>query len=214
MAGGSGTIIADALHASVHRAVNYLAHTVLAEPTPQGFVGSLLGDFWHGAVDPRWPAALAGGVRLHRHVDAATDRHPAFASVRALLPAGLRRYAGILLDVGFDFVLTRQWARYSERSLRAHVDAVNNALLDLPDPDVLPPAFVEFARHAARVDLLARYGEEATMQRAFRSISRRLARENPVATAWDALAPLVPDLERALPPLMADLRGLRASMEQ
>jgi len=192
--------------------MNYLAHTLLADPTPHGFAGSLLGDFWHGALDPAWPPALAHGVMLHRHIDAATDRHPEFAAVRALLPSPLRRYAGIVLDVGFDFVLTRQWPLHSQLPLRAHVDAVNGALNGIAEAAYVPPEFASFARHAAAVDLLARYGEVVTMQRAFRSLSRRLARDNPLATAWDVLAPLLRALELALPPLLADLAEVRHSM--
>jgi len=189
--------------------LNYLAHTLLAEPTPQGYAGSLLGDFWHGAPDVAWPAALAHGVLLHRHIDSATDRHPAFVAVRSELPPALRRYAGIVLDVAFDFVLTRQWPQHAGVSLREHVDAVNAALVEVAGAPYTPPDFADFARRAVEVDLLARYGEVATMQRAFGSLSRRLARANPVAGAWDSLQPLLPLLEEALPPLLADLRRVR-----
>lgn len=202
-------IIAHGPRAPCFRPVNYLAHTLLADPTPHGLAGSLLGDFWHGATDPDWPHELAHGVMLHRRIDSATDRHPEFVAMRARLPSSLRRYAGIVLDVGFDFVLTRQWPQHSALTLRAHVDAVNHALREFANAAYAPPAFAQFARHAVAVDLLARYGEVATMQRAFHSLSRRLARGNPIATAWDALEPLLPTLESALPPLLADLRNVR-----
>lgn len=189
--------------------MNYLAHTLLADPTPLGYAGSLLGDFWHGAPDAAWPPALAHGVLLHRRIDTATDRHPAFVAVREELPRTLRRYAGIVLDVAFDFVLTRQWSQHAAIPLREHVDAVNAALIVAAGAPYSPPGFADFARRAAEVDLLANYGEVATMERALRSLSHRLARENPVAGAWDSLEPLLPMLEAALPPLLADLRQVR-----
>ena len=191
--------------------MNYLAHTLLADPTPHGYVGSLLGDFWHGAPDCAWPAALTHGVLLHRRIDAATDRHPAFVAVRAELPGTLRRYAGIVLDVAFDFVLARQWLRHAALPLREHVDAVNAALIDAAGAPYTPPAFAEFAWRVVEADLLARYGEVATIERAFVSLSRRLARANPVAGAWTSLEPLLPLLETALPPLLADLRQVRVA---
>ncbi len=189
--------------------MNYLAHTLLAEPTPHGYAGSLLGDFWRGAPHPAWPPELTRGVLLHRRIDSATDHHPAFAAVRVELPNPLRRYAGIVLDVAFDFVLARQWSLHSAVALRHHVDAVNAALLAVADSPYAPAEFASFARRAAKVDLLASYGEVATIQRALRSLSQRLARENPVAGAWDALEPLLPLLEEALPLLLADLRRVR-----
>jgi len=189
--------------------LNYLAHTLLADPTPHGYAGSLLGDFWHGAPDVAWPAALAQGVMLHRRIDTATDHHPAFVAVRAELPRTLRRYAGIVLDVAFDFVLTRQWPLHAAIPLRAHVDAVNAALIEVACAPYTPPDFADFARRAVEADLLASYGEVSTIERALRSLSRRLARDNPIAGAWTALEPLLPLLEAALPPLLADLRLVR-----
>ncbi len=188
--------------------MNYLAHTLLADPTPLGRAGSLLGDFWRGAPDPAWPAELAAGVILHRRIDSATDRNPVFVDLRARLPPEFRRYGGIVLDVAFDHVLTRQWSRHTDLSLRAHVDAVNAGLREVAARDYSPPAFALFARRAVAADLLATYGEVATVERAFRYLSRRLKRANPIAEAWDALAPLLPELHLALPMLLEDLRAV------
>jgi hypothetical protein len=43
-------------------------------------LGGLLGDFWRGAPDPQWPAAIRVGVVLHRKIDVYTD------STRTSLP--------------------------------------------------------------------------------------------------------------------------------
>ena len=81
-------------------------------------------DFWRGAPDPAWPAALAAGVRLHRRVDVHTDAHPAVRAARALFVPPLRRYAGIALDVWFDHC-----SRASSSAIRPCAAAVRGSHL-------------------------------------------------------------------------------------
>src|SRR5215813_13839544 len=108
--------------------MNLLAHALLASPDAELMLGSLIGDFVRGRVDPALPPKVRAGIALHRAVDAYTDAHADVAAARALFEPPFRRYAGILIDVWFDHLLARQWARYGEDELDAFSDRVRDLL--------------------------------------------------------------------------------------
>ena len=175
--------------------MNHLAHAILAGDEPDVIVGSLLGDFWRGALDPAWPAALARGVRLHRRTDSFTDTHPAVAAVRTLFEPPLRRYAGILLDVWFDHVLARDFERHVGEAAEPRLARVYVALANVP-PGV-PPTFALFAQRTVAHRTLSRYVDPDYVEAVYEHIARRLSHDNPVAHAMPAVAALDAPIARA-----------------
>ena len=89
--------------------VNLLVHLYLAERTGTSAAGQILGDMVKGRLDGRHGAAVERGIRLHRGIDRVSDDHEAHRAMRRRFPPPLRRYAGILVDIGFDYSLARAW---------------------------------------------------------------------------------------------------------
>lgn len=110
--------------------MNFLAHLHLAEKTPESRLGSLLGDFVRGYPwDHRYPEAIWEGIVEHRHVDSFTDCHPSWQKSRDLLPKEKRRYAGIVIDIFYDFFLHRHWSKFStDESIADFVRDVHHQL--------------------------------------------------------------------------------------
>ncbi|MDF1741441.1 MAG: ACP phosphodiesterase [Verrucomicrobiales bacterium] len=109
--------------------MNFLAHLHLAEPTPDSRLGNLLGDFVKGNPwDDRFSIPVWKGVMEHRYVDAFTDNHPVWQKSRALLPADLRRFAGIIIDIFYDYFLSKHWEHFSGVSLEKAVDSIHRDL--------------------------------------------------------------------------------------
>ncbi|NCF19921.1 MAG: ACP phosphodiesterase, partial [Haliea sp.] len=94
--------------------MNFLAHFHLAWPDAGLVAGGLEGDYYKGPLRGDLPAAIERGVRLHRAIDAYTDRHPVLEQLRRQFPERLRRYAGILIDISFDHYLSRHWSSFSD----------------------------------------------------------------------------------------------------
>ena len=94
--------------------MNYLAHFHLAWPDEGLVVGALEGDYFKGTLRGQLPRSIENGVKLHRVIDAYTDQHPLMAQLRQGFNPPLRRYAGILIDLSFDYFLCSLWDRYSE----------------------------------------------------------------------------------------------------
>jgi len=194
--------------------VNHLAHVLLAGADADVVLGSLLGDFWRGAPDPRWPAAVRDGVVLHRWIDVYTDSHPAVLEARALFAPPWRRYAGILLDIYFDHVLARDWTRLGSGSLE-DFSALVGTLLRAHEA-WLPPGLNRFAGYFRAHGLFAAYADPAVIERVLAGVGSRLRRANPLADAgpqlWARAGALDAQFERFYPQLVAHARQLRVRL--
>src|SRR6478736_6013453 len=183
--------------------MNHLAHAFLAGADDQVLLGGMLGDFWHGAPDPQWPAGIRAGVVLHRKIDVYTDSHAELAGARALFTPPLRRYAGILLDVYFDHLLALDWPRQGREPLAELSARVEILLRD--NRHWLPPQLNRFADYFHHAGLFASYAERDTIERVLTGIGRRLKHENPLATAGPALWQRDAELSAAFARFFPDL---------
>lgn len=173
--------------------MNFLAHLVLAGDDDYLRLGAMLGDFVRGRrALAAYPRQLARGILLHRHIDANTDALPETGMLRATLDPPFRRYAGIIVDLGFDHVLARRWDEYGAGSLEDFDRGVRD-LLDRHRQWV-PERLQRFMAYADRRGLFAAYREEAEILHSLRGIGRRISRPNPlhrVETIWQEFAPRV-----------------------
>ena len=102
--------------------MNFLAHLHLSDGTPGSMLGGILADFVKGPDVAALPPDILAGVRLHRHIDAFTDRHAVVQRSIHRVSAKLGWFAGIVIDIYYDHVLAREWGRYSPEPLRGFAD--------------------------------------------------------------------------------------------
>jgi len=183
--------------------MNHLAHALLAAADEELMFGGLVADFLRGAIDPALPPRVREGVRLHRAIDRYTDDHAEVAAARALFEPPLRRYAGVVLDLWFDHLLARDWARHGRGSLAGFSDQVQRVLADREA--LAPPRMHGFLRYLRANDLPRAYADRAMMARVFTDLSRRLARANPLDDALAQIAPREAAIQRHFDAFMPDL---------
>ena len=185
--------------------VNYLAHLYLAGDDPEAFIGSLMGDFVKGAIDPALPPVLRHGVWLHRRIDSYTDAHPTVIRSKRRIRPGFRRYAGVLVDLYYDHFLARDWANYSDVPLDEFAQAVYR-ILDRHHHR-FPARMQRSMSYMKENGLLQSYREISGIERALRGIETRLKRpsrlreatadlEHNHAALADDFAAFFPDLIR------------------
>ncbi|PIE38601.1 MAG: hypothetical protein CSA54_00100, partial [Gammaproteobacteria bacterium] len=109
--------------------MNFLAHTRFAFSRPALIAGQVAGDFVRGSDLSAFSERVRQGIRLHRRLDAWTDRHPIIGELRPHFVEPRRRFAGIIIDVLFDHWLARHWDAISDDSLEQHAALVDAALL-------------------------------------------------------------------------------------
>ena len=186
--------------------MNFLAHLWLADRSDTSLAGSVLGDVVRGADLGAYPSEIAAGVRLHRRVDAATDRHELMRRERAAFGEGDRRYAGIVLDLAADHALARAWSDFHPEPLKAFADRCAAALAEAGD-------WFEFAggRRPTRTgfaELLESYGTDPGIERALRRTATRMRDPQGLIDAGRRWMDASQSLGSNLPTLMADLLAL------
>jgi acyl carrier protein phosphodiesterase len=185
--------------------VNFLAHLWLADRTDTSLAGAVLGDLARGADLSAYPDALAHGIRVHRRVDAATDRHAGIAGLRNGFADGHRRYAGIVLDLAADHALALDWDRYHDRPLESFcADAAQQLAAEsawFVHAGGRPIEAASFTR------LLLSYAEVDGIDRALHRTATRLREPNRLLRAGERWTEQIGALRALLPRLLEDLRA-------
>ncbi|MCB1678373.1 MAG: DUF479 domain-containing protein [Halioglobus sp.] len=174
--------------------MNYLAHFHLAWPDPGLVAGGLEGDFYKGTLRGELPAALERGVRLHRAIDAYTDRHPLVHRLRREFPPDLRRYAGILVDLCFDHYLSVHWQTFANIPMEEFKQAVYGHLRE--HESALSHGSRTLLQGMVRYDILGGYLDWDSVPAGAARIGQRLRRDNPLGAVATTLVPLRDSLER------------------
>ncbi len=151
--------------------MNYLAHAYLAEPEPESILGNLMADFVKGRAEMEFSPGIRAGFRLHRKVDAFTDRHPVFQRSQARLRDRWGRFSGILVDMFYDHFLAAEWKRYSDQTLREFADHVYASLDTLKNR--LPERMRTAAERMVHYDWLVSYGDPDKLAVSLERLSRR-----------------------------------------
>lgn len=183
--------------------MNFLAHLWLADRTGTSLAGSVLGDVVRGADLSAYPEPIALGVRLHRRVDAATDRHPGIVALKQSFDDGERRYAGIVLDLACDYTLSQDWPAHHAEPLPAFCARAGEELADASSWFLRAGGREIDAAEFAR--LLRSYGTRDGIDRALRRTASRLREPQPLLQAWKRWPALLPELRVVLPALLRDL---------
>ena len=180
--------------------MNYLAHLYLADATQTSLAGSVLGDSVKGRLQGNYPAAIEVGISLHRRVDSYTDHHSSVRAACAEFDPPYRRYAGILVDIYCDYLLTQQWQYFHSEPLPNFAQQVAGKLWEQwPHPPFTAQSLAGFPQ------VLLSYGSEGGIQTALERVSRRAVRSNPIAQALPVLQAKHAALEQAFARLFPDL---------
>ncbi len=161
--------------------MNYLAHLYLSEGDPESRIGSLMGDFAKGRVDPGLAPNIRRGILVHRRIDSFTDAHAVFRRSRARIRPEYRRFSGILIDLFYDHFLARDWGRYSAIPLSDFAQAVYRVVQE--HQHSLPPSMQRSMSYMVANGLLQSYAAPEGVERALMGIARRLKRPVPLHAA-------------------------------
>lgn len=152
-------------------------------------VGNLLPDMHRGRVPEGINDKVMLGVLRHRRVDAFTDHHPVFARSRSRLPASHRRYAGIIVDVFYDHILSLHWHAYAREPRADFITRCYGTLAE--GRELMPPMMQAIIPAMTAQDWLSTYdtadGIELTLRRISARLYERFGRTVPLAESTESL---------------------------
>ena len=86
-------------------------------------VGNFMGDWVRGSLQSLsliYPSEIVKGITMHRFIDSFTDSNPTTAkSIQRLRPL-YGKYAGVVVDVLYDYFLAKNWMLYCKEDLQVY----------------------------------------------------------------------------------------------
>lgn len=98
--------------------MNFVGHIYLSGENEKLAIGNFIGDYVKGRKHESYPDEVQKGILIHRDIDATMDAHPAFLATRELFREDYGRYAGVIVDMAFDHILTKNWNDWHPTPLR------------------------------------------------------------------------------------------------
>ena len=183
--------------------MNHLAHFLLCPVDDEARAGTLIADFVRGNDLGRFSPNVELGIRLHRRIDALTDSSAAVMLLKPLVEAPLRRYAGILLDVFFDYALWREWSAFHPDSVATFKASVYASLArsEMQMPEQVRHTSARMRAHDALSSCSTHAGCERTLARIATRLKRPVDLSAGVKTLEHHEARIVAALHAVLPGL-------------
>ena len=121
--------------------MNYLAHMYLSCSDEDLIIGNMLVDMMNIKRLRELPQQYHKGFELHRLIDSYTDDHPKVKEAVLRLRDNHRKYAPVVIDIFYDYVLSLEWKRYSGEDIQDFCDGIyailKKHLQNLPEDIVL-----------------------------------------------------------------------------
>ena len=148
-------------------------------------VGNFIADSISNRDIPALPASIQDGILLHRKIDSYTDAHPKVREGTKLLHAKHRKYAPVLIDVYFDFFLSRHWDKFADVPKQDFCQSAYKTLKE--NIEWMPPGLKRSLPLMIADNWLMNYGTREGLEFTFERMSRRVSRPQLVEGATATL---------------------------
>lgn len=108
--------------------MNFLGHIFLTPDDDELLLGNFIADSVKGNPDGQFPERIADGIRLHRAIDDFTDKHPLVKQGVERFRDTQGRYAAVVIDVVYDYVLASNWKQFHDEELGTFTESVYQRL--------------------------------------------------------------------------------------
>lgn len=165
--------------------MNFLAHMFLTYGDDKLTIGNYVADFIRNRDLVMFPSSIQRGIHLHRHIDHYTDTHLQVLESTRVLRQRHKKYAPVVIDVFYDYILSQNWHLYSEIPLRRFADDIYVVLNKYSH--LYPIHLQDITARMIADDFLLQYGMKSGMQKTFVRIGKRAKFASNFATAFDDL---------------------------
>lgn len=153
--------------------MNFLAHLFLSCNDESLLIGNFIADAIRNRDLKQYSKAIQSGVLLHRKIDSYTDNHPIIRKGTKRLRPQHRKYAAVVIDVFYDYLLIKNWERYSQQSLTDFTQQVYKSLSH--HQHLLPTQLRDNLPRMIQKDWLKQYGHLDGIAYTFRRMEQRVS---------------------------------------
>lgn len=156
--------------------MNFLAHLLLSCEGEELMVGNFLGDFIKNRELADFSPGIQQGVRLHRLIDSYTDAHPIVRQGTRRMHARHGKYAGVVIDVLYDYILASHWEEFGPGQLQDFANSAYQVLTEhLP---LMPNRLHAVVPNMIADNWLVRYGTREGIDFTFSRLRMRVSKPN------------------------------------
>ncbi|NJK84432.1 MAG: DUF479 domain-containing protein [Saprospiraceae bacterium] len=162
--------------------MNFLAHLFLTQSNEDDMLGNYLADFVKNRHFEALPAPVVKGILLHRKIDSYTDQHPMVLQGARRLYEKHHKYAPVLMDVYYDYLLAQNWLAYSDVPLATFVHEVYAVLQK--HSHWFPAPFEERTKYMIQHDWLMSYTTLEGLANTFERMNHAPVNQSGWMMAW------------------------------
>ncbi len=151
--------------------MNYLAHIYLSNDIPDLQIGNFIADFIKGNHYKHLPNKIQQGIFLHRQIDSFTDAHPIVKQSKNRLNKQYGLYAGIIIDIFYDYFLAKNWSNYHHLKLSEYSKKFYTLLNK--NIAILPSKVVMLLPYLIRDNWLLNYGNFDGIEKTLIGMNKR-----------------------------------------
>ena len=153
--------------------MNYLAHCFLSCTNEDVLVGNFITDFLSRGELKNYKGDILEGIMLHRKIDSYTDTHPQSLKLRAMLRPRHKKYASVVVDLIWDYYLSKNWSLFSGSQLDDFSKEIYEILLKRKDE--LPQELKDKIERMISSDFLKAYADRDRMSVSLQWMDRHVS---------------------------------------
>lgn len=192
--------------------MNYLAHLFLSPDQPQQMAGNYMADMIKSIEEKNVLPHVKKGIELHRVIDHSTDHHPIFVEHRRMLYPHFRKYAGVVLDIYYDYLLFLNWKYVTCESFGHFEKRIYDTLLKAKDD--VPPRITDIMMRMISDRWLRHYTTMDGMNRVFGRLERKVKFPIKFHDAMEVLNEQIPQWRREHLIFFKDMKKTVSQFEQ
>lgn len=163
--------------------MNYLAHSFLSFSIEPILFGQFIADDIKGNKWQHLPEDVQTGVLLHRFIDNFTDSHPIILDLKKQFHPTLGKFAGVVLDVLMDHVLSIKWHAYSTVDRQLYIESTYGQLSSFLHE--MPEKRKYIIEKMIEYDWMNMYRTQEGTARILNQMSQRISFTNPLRDSFD-----------------------------
>jgi acyl carrier protein phosphodiesterase len=184
--------------------MNFLGHLYFSRDNTDLMAANLLGDFVKGKDLHKFQETTQKGIRLHRAIDSYIDHHPAVLELLHQLYEPLPKVSGIAVDLYFDHLLAKNWARFHTTPLEEFIQQFYDSI-QLNHPD-FSDNYRNMLSKMMEKNWLYQYQFPHGLLKACQGVSSRLSFQNKLVDGLDVFRMYESKIEQAFEIYMHDAR--------